>query len=181
MRPAPTVVAAILLLGACGARTGVPSPTSEEPTEGVTPASAPVDPTIEAPIQYEAPQDACMTSSGSAHAYLSEADLQSLLVGRWMLCNPGTPNAYWSAAGVGLDLLADGRCYGLFRPTGSQIVRDEETDHVWRYTAVPGDGVAFDMVFVGGGDPTFHSKLEDNPRKLVMDDGQKQYTFAPAQ
>jgi hypothetical protein len=37
------------------------------------------------------------------------------------------------------------------------------------------------MVFEGGGNPTFHSTLEDNPRKLVMDDGHTQYTFAPAQ
>ncbi len=37
------------------------------------------------------------------------------------------------------------------------------------------------MVFEGGGDPTFHSQLQDDPRKLVMNDGKKLYTFAPAQ
>lgn len=196
MRPArATIVSALApatalvlvgLLVACGARTDVPSATSETtgPTE-VPPGSTPVGSTGETPIQppgpFESPQDACMMSNGPAHTYSSEADLQSLLVGRWMLCNPGTANAYWSAADVGLDLLADGRCYGLARRGDTQLVRDEEEDHVWRYSVVPGNGQAFDMVFVGGGDPTIHSKLQDDPRKLVLDDGKKKYVFAPAQ
>ena len=121
-----------------------------------------------------------MAARGSTHAYASEAEVQSLLVGRWMLCNPGTPGPYWSAAGVGLDLLADGLCYPLFRGKGSQIFRGGG-EYVWHYSVVPGDGAGFDMVFEGGGNPTFASRLEDGPRKLVMDDGHKVYTFAPAE
>jgi hypothetical protein len=69
-----------------------------------------------------------MASSQSGHAYSSEADLQSLLVGRWMLCNPGTPNGYWSAEGVALDLLADGLSYPLFRmPYACMNVRRAST------------------------------------------------------
>jgi hypothetical protein len=175
-----TVVATMV---ACGARTDVPSPSSE--SQAVAPPStAPADQPTQAPADeptpYEAPQDACMTDSASTRAYSSAADLNSLLVGRWMMCNPGTPNAYWSAEGVGLDLLADGLCYPLYRRNGTEIIRGGG-DYVWRYSAVPGQGALFDMVFEGGGNPTFASQLGDDPRKLVMDDGKKKYVFAPAQ
>jgi hypothetical protein len=187
--------ATLSVLAACGARTDLipamddaadgatdgstaqpPSMSTAQPPSMTTPAGTPAD----VPAQYASPQDACMASDGAALAYASETDLQSLLVGRWMLCNPGTPNPYWSAAGVGLDLLSGGLAYPLFRGTGAQIVRGSGA-YVWRYGVVPANGSAFDMVFEGGGNPTFHSTLEDNPRKLVMTDGQNQYTFAPAQ
>lgn len=173
--------AAISLLGACGARTGAEQDLSSTPSGRTTDAavSTSTPSTGDVPTRYESPQQACLTSSASTHAYSSEADLQSLLIGRWMLCNPGTPNGYWSAEGLGLDLLASGIVYPLFRGNNGQIMRGGG-EYLSRYSVVPGQGTAFDLVFQGGGDPTFHSVLTDDPRKLVMDDGQR-YTFAPAQ
>ncbi len=191
MRPAPASFAAVFvcvatlsLLDGCGGRTGDALDLSAGPeltgdAGGTTPGAG-VGSTTDTPMQYESPQEACLMSSGSTHAYASLGDLQSLLVGRWMLCNPGSPNAYWSAAGVGLDLLGDGLVYPLFRGNAGMIIRGGG-DYVWRYSVATGQGTAFDLVFQGGGDPTLHSVLTDDPRKLVMDDGQTRFTFAPAQ
>jgi len=66
------------------------------------------------------------------------------------------------------------------RRNGTEIIRGGG-DYVWRYSAVPGQGALFNMVFEGGGNPTFASQLGDDPRKLLMDDGEKKYALAPAQ
>ncbi len=165
----------------CGARTGNELDRVAAAGSAGDDATAPsVGAVDEVPMQYPSPQDACLASSRSTHAYASESDLASLLVGRWMLCNPGTPNPYWSAEGVGLDLLTGGLAYPLYRGNSGQIMRGSG-DYVWRYRVAPGQGTAFDLAFDGGGEPTFHSVLTDDPRKLVLDDGQTRYTFAPAQ
>ena len=190
MRTAPARFAVVLVstatlsvLDACGARTGNEldlSATGPELTSdggGTTPGASLGD----TPTQYESPQDACLTSSKSTHAYASLADLQSLLIGRWMLCNPGSSNGYWLGASFGVDLLADGHVYPLYRAPNGSIIRGGADYAVWHYTLVPAQGTAFDMAFEGGGDPTVHAVLTDDPRKLVMDDGQNRDTFAPAQ
>jgi hypothetical protein len=184
MRRASALLA--LALAACGARTGNGLDLAAESVQGdaaITAVGAGDQPTrgpsAETPVSYESPQDACLTDSRSIHGYASKDDLQSMLTGRWMLCNPGTPNAYWSGAGIGIDLLESGLAYPLFRRDSGAIFR--ASGYVWRYSVAPGDGTNFDLVFEGGGDPTFHTVLTDDPRKLVMDDGMNRYTFAPAQ
>jgi hypothetical protein len=167
-----------LLLGACGARTGTLDLAS---TSGLGDEDAGTGPGQSAtPVSFESPQEACLMDSRSIHAYASKDDLQSLLTGRWMLCNPGTPNPYWSAAGVGIDLLESGLAYPLFRFNNGQITRGGGL-YIWHYSIALSDGTNFDLAFEGGGDPTFHTVLTDDPRKLVMDDGMTRYTFSPAQ
>jgi hypothetical protein len=109
-----------------------------------------------------------------------------------MLCNPGTPNGYWSAAGVGLDFLAGGRVYPLFRDDAGQIFRGGG-QYVWAYQLSLIDDSRFDVIFelddVLAGDPfdaspqyvTFHGRLGYKPEKLTLDEGVHAFAFAPAQ
>ena len=163
------------LLGACGARTDVPAGPSE--SGGLAPAST--APGGDVPVHYDSPQDACMASDGPGHAYASEADLQSLLAGRWMMCNPGTPNAYWSAEGVGLDLLASGLAYPLYRRNDGQISVEAATT----CGAMPSPPAETGSTWSSRAAATPRStrSCKTHPRKLVMNDGKKLYTFAPAQ
>ena len=133
-----------------------------------------------------APQDACQSNTVGTRTYQSEAELQALLVGRWMLCNPGTPNPYWSAAGVGLDILADGRVYPLSRDNYGQIVRGGGA--IWAYSLFVIDDRQFDVTFELDklsvslpSQATFHGQLGDSPEKLTLDDGSHAYVLAPAQ
>jgi hypothetical protein len=104
-----------------------------------------------------------------------------------MLCNPGTPNPYWSAAGVGLDLLTVGRAYPLFRDAAGQIVRGGGA-YVWAYQLSLIDDSRFDIIFELGDTSvsspkyaTLHGQLGYNPEKLMLDDSTDAFVFAPAQ
>jgi hypothetical protein len=135
--------------------------------------------------EFIAPKDAC-ASMGTPHDYSSADELEPLLTGRWMLCDPMDSGFCW---GEGVDLLADGSCYILVRSGGHVYRSGYGADaHSYSVTVAPPADPRFDLEFTTGGVPPiaprdhrFKAMLYDHPRKLVLTDDQYQYVFAPAQ